>query len=107
MSNRQQEAASSAPNDPGPDRWVREPERRRITGLSNTTWWRGEKAGTAPKRTRISANCVAWRLSQLLAWNEAQAEAGEIMSQPEGLREHQQRRHEAAEKRRELAEAVP
>ena len=40
------------------DRFVREPEVHRLTGLSRTTRWRLERAGKFPRRRRISENAV-------------------------------------------------
>lgn len=51
-----------------PDRLIRETERRRITGVSRTTWWRMERQGLAPARRRISTNAVGWLESELLGW---------------------------------------
>ncbi len=53
------------------DRIVKERERREITATSAATAWRGEKAGTFPKRIRLGANSVGWRLSELMAWVES------------------------------------
>ncbi len=39
-----------------------------ITGLSRTSIWRLEKAGQFPKRVRLSAGAVGWRLSEVMAW---------------------------------------
>lgn len=50
------------------DRVVREAERLKITGRSRATWWLDEKSGNAPKRIRIGANAVGWRLSELMEW---------------------------------------
>ena len=61
----------------GPDRFVRKPECRQITGLSDTTCWRLERVGQFPKRQRISPNTVAWRLSELLAWMKSRQSAAE------------------------------
>jgi predicted DNA-binding transcriptional regulator AlpA len=58
------------------ERFIREPERENITGLSKASWWRLETAGRAPSRIRIDARTVAWRLSDLQAWIELIA-AGE------------------------------
>ena len=55
----------------GIDRIVLEPERRAITGVSRTGWWRFEKDGTAPRRIPISANRVGWALSELQSWVQA------------------------------------
>ena len=53
------------------DRFIREPEVARITGLSRTTRWRLERAGKFPRRRRISANAVGWLASEIRAWMEA------------------------------------
>jgi prophage regulatory protein len=37
-----------------------------LVGLSYTTWWRLERAGKAPKRIRLSAGRVGWRLGDVL-----------------------------------------
>ena len=50
------------------DRFIREAERRQITSLSRSQWWRMERQGLAPKRHRISANAVAWLETELLQW---------------------------------------
>ena len=57
-------------NDPLPheDRFLREPEVCRMTGLSRTTRWRLERAGKFPKRIKISENASANLLSQIVAW---------------------------------------
>jgi predicted DNA-binding transcriptional regulator AlpA len=50
------------------DRFLREPERQRITGLSRMTWWRMEREGRVPKRRKISDNGVGWLASEIAAW---------------------------------------
>ena len=50
------------------DRIIREGERREITGLSRTTWWRLEIRGEAPKRVKLGSNSVGWRWSELMNW---------------------------------------
>ncbi len=50
------------------DRFIREPECRRVSGLSRTTRWRLERRGEFPKRYAISPNGVAWLLSEILSW---------------------------------------
>lgn len=50
------------------DRFLREPEVARITGLSRTTRWRLEREGRFPRRRRCSPNCVAWLLSEIQSW---------------------------------------
>ncbi|MBP0923851.1 MULTISPECIES: helix-turn-helix transcriptional regulator [Gammaproteobacteria] len=52
------------------ERLVREPDRKMITGVSRTQWWMMERQGLVPQRVRLSAHCVAWRLSDLLWWIE-------------------------------------
>jgi prophage regulatory protein len=42
-----------------------------ITGLSRTTAWRLQRAGSFPAPVRISVNRVAWRESELMAWAAA------------------------------------
>jgi predicted DNA-binding transcriptional regulator AlpA len=57
------------------DRIIREEERRMVTGLSRTTWWRLERNGLAPRRRKLSANSVGWLESELRAWMTSKAEA--------------------------------
>jgi prophage regulatory protein len=53
------------------DRFVREPERREITGLARSTWFELERQGRVPKRHQLSQSAVGWKLSDLLAWVES------------------------------------
>ena len=46
-----------------------------ITGLSRTTTWRLERAGDFPKRVKLSAGAVGYRLSEVMAWLEARQAA--------------------------------
>jgi len=50
------------------DRFVREPEVLKITGLSRTTRWRLERAGQFPKSYQIAPNAVAKLESEILVW---------------------------------------
>ena len=50
------------------DRLVRESERRRLTGISRTQWWRLERQGAVPRRRQLGANSVGWSLQELLGW---------------------------------------
>ena len=50
------------------DRFVREAERKLITGLGRVTWWRLEREGLVPRRRKLSANAVGWLESELLQW---------------------------------------
>ena len=56
------------------DRFIREPECKRITGLSRTTRGRLERAGLFPKRHQISPNAVAWLESEIQDWLRERAE---------------------------------
>ena len=50
------------------DRYIREKERREITGLSRPTWWRLSKKGLAPRSYKLSANACGWFLSEITEW---------------------------------------
>lgn len=50
------------------DFYIRKPEVRKITGLSDTSLWRLEKKKLFPKRRRLSANAIGWLRSEILAW---------------------------------------
>ncbi|EAM9431639.1 AlpA family phage regulatory protein [Salmonella enterica] len=50
------------------ERMVREPERRWLTGLAESTCVAMEKRGDFPKRVHISNKSVAWKLSEIQAW---------------------------------------
>lgn len=56
-----------------PDRYLSWPTVRHITGLSRTTVWRLQRAGTFPRAAHISPGRVAWRESEVTAWLERQA----------------------------------
>ncbi len=56
------------------DRFIREPECRRITGLSRTTRWRLERANAITMRRVISPNAVGWLDSEVQEWLRACAE---------------------------------
>ncbi len=60
-----------------PDRFIREPECRRLTGLSRTTRWRLERVGQFPRRRNISPNAVGWLASEIQSWIYARAAAGD------------------------------
>ena len=57
------------------DRFMREAEVRRLTGLSRTTRWRLEKRDKFPKRRQISDNAIAWLESEVRAWMVERVEA--------------------------------
>ncbi len=56
-----------------PDRFLREAEVRRITGLSRTTRWRLERANVFPNRRFISSNAVGWLESEVQEWLRTRA----------------------------------
>ena len=58
-----------------PDRFIREPECRRLTGLSRTTRWRLERAGQFCPRRQISPNAVGWLASEVQRWIDDRAAA--------------------------------
>ncbi len=68
-------AASAAGEKPPLDRFLREPEVARLTGLSRATRWRMERRGQFPRRRQISANGVAWLESEILTWMRERAPA--------------------------------
>ncbi len=50
------------------DAFIRKPEVRKITGLSDTTIWRLEKERKFPQRRRLSSSACGWLLSEVLDW---------------------------------------
>jgi prophage regulatory protein len=50
------------------DRFLREPECRRLTGLSRSTRWRLERQRHFPRRRRMSQRTVGWLESELREW---------------------------------------
>lgn len=57
------------------ERFLREAEVKRVTGLSRTTRWRLERRGQFPKRRRLSQNAIGWLESEIHSWMAARAEA--------------------------------
>jgi len=47
---------------------AREAERRHVTGMSRTQWWRLERQGKAPKRIMLGENSVGWLRGELDEW---------------------------------------
>jgi DNA-directed RNA polymerase alpha subunit len=64
------------------DVFVRKPEVRKITGLSDTTIWRLERAQKFTQRRRLSSSACGWLLSEVLAWVRSRPAEG---MQPEHL----------------------
>ena len=65
---------------------AREPERKKITGVSRTQWWRLEGKGDAPKRVRLGPNMVGWLRDELYSWiaeRAAKRETREMVAQRE------------------------
>ena len=50
------------------DALLREPEVRKLTGLSRTQRYRMVKAGTFPAPVKIGGRVSAWRASQISSW---------------------------------------
>lgn len=50
------------------DRFIRDAETVKVTGLSPTTIWRLEKAGKFPKKRKLSTNAVGRRESEVAEW---------------------------------------
>jgi len=50
------------------NRVLRKPEVQHITGLSDPTIWRLEKAGRFPKRLRLGGNSCGWLASEVDDW---------------------------------------
>lgn len=67
------------------DRVALKPEVLNITGLSEATVHRMEKAGQFPQRVKISAKRVGWRLSEIQEWVKSrQSEAPQVMPKSPG-----------------------
>jgi prophage regulatory protein len=58
-----------------PDRIVREPERRQITGVPTSTWYELQRRGLAPKPVKLSSRSVGWSLNALGEWVRARLDA--------------------------------
>lgn len=50
------------------DRFIRDPECGKLTGLSRTTRWRLEKQGKFPKKREISPNTRGHLASEIEEW---------------------------------------
>lgn len=59
------------------DEIVRKPKVKKLTGLSDTTIWRLEKARKFPRRRRLSSSACGWLLSEVLAWIRSRPNAEE------------------------------
>jgi prophage regulatory protein len=52
---------------PIPNSYLRLPEVLRRFPVSRSTWWAGVKSGKFPAGHKLSARCVAWLESDILA----------------------------------------
>jgi predicted DNA-binding transcriptional regulator AlpA len=59
-------------NTSRPDRFVREPERKLITGEPTSSWYEKMADGLAPRPYPLGARAVAWSFNELTDWVEAQ-----------------------------------
>lgn len=62
------------------ERIVLEGERQRLTGYSRAWWYRLELQGKVPRRIRLGARKVGWKLSELMAWLEERAALRDAVS---------------------------
>lgn len=58
-----------------PDRIIREPECRELTGLSRTRRYELAKAGEFPAKIKISERASGWRLRDIREWIESRPTA--------------------------------
>ncbi len=50
------------------ERFIREKERFKITGIPRSSWYVLQKENKAPKPISLGENRVAWLLSDLIEW---------------------------------------
>ena len=50
------------------ERIIREPERRRITGIPRATWYRYERRGEVPNKIPLLGRTVGWRYGEIMEW---------------------------------------
>lgn len=62
------------------DRFLRDREVRKLTGLSRTTRWRLEAKGQFPKRRKLSENTVGWLASEVADWLESRTSVAEAVA---------------------------
>ena len=66
---------ANTPAPTKPEKLLRLPEVEALTGLKKTSIYNAAHANSFPKPIRISARCVAWRESDLAAWQAARQHA--------------------------------
>ena len=62
----------------GLDRFIGEPEIKKITSLSRSTRWRLEREGKFPKKHHLSANRIGYLQSDIKEWLESRATTAPI-----------------------------
>jgi len=65
------------------DALLREPEVKRITGLSRSQRYRMAKAGKFPAALRVGERASAWRASEIAAWLHSLQPATTVASSAE------------------------
>jgi prophage regulatory protein len=71
------ELYKAAPTDPkGLMRTIRRRELRQIVPLADSTIYELERRGDFPQRFFLTARCVVWDLSEVLAWLQSRRQAG-------------------------------
>ena len=67
----------AAPTDPkGLRRTIRRSELRQIVSLADSTIYELERRGEFPQRFYLTARCVVWDLSEVMAWLQSRRQAG-------------------------------
>ena len=67
----------AAPTDPkGLRRTIRRSELRQIVPLADSTIYELERRGEFPQRFYLTARCVVWDLSEVMAWLQSRRQAG-------------------------------
>jgi prophage regulatory protein len=67
-----------SPNNPTrkPENLLRLPQVETLTALRKSSIYAGMKAGTFPRCVRLSARAVAWRESDIAAWQAQRQQSG-------------------------------
>ena len=65
-----------------PDPWLRWRQVRDLTGLGRTTAWRMRRDGDFPDPVPISRGRVAWRESDIVAWNATRGVVDHLRAPP-------------------------
>ena len=69
------------------DRILRKAEVKRLTGLSNTTLWRQERAGKFPSRVKLTGVLVGWSEQAVQEWIAERLSAGGATADAEAWRQ--------------------